>query len=322
MRNTFCLINALLFLAYAVASSGAQYPNRPVRFVVPFPPAGGVDIVARTVGEKLSPRIGQPIVIENRPGGGTTIGTEIAAKSTPDGYTLLVGPIGGAAIAQAYYRKLGYDLRTDFAPITKIGYGTIVLVVPPSLGVSSVKELVTLAKAKPGQLTFASSGTGALIHLTGELFKQMAGVDILHVPYKGTSQLLPDLIDGRVSMALDSMPAHLPHIKAGRLRALAVASLQRSAQLPDVPTLSEVGLAGFQSNTDYALYAPARTPRDIVAVLNRETNVVLQQPDVRAKLAAQGIEISGSTPEALHKELMEELAKWTKVIRSAKINPE
>jgi tripartite-type tricarboxylate transporter receptor subunit TctC len=322
MRNAFRLTLTLILLALPVVSSSAQYPTRPIRFVVPFPPGGGVDIVARTVGEKLSPRIGQAIVVENRPGGGTTIGTEIAAKSTPDGYTLLVGPIGGAAIAQAYYRKLAYDLRTDFAPITKIGYGTIVLVVPPGLGVASAKELIALAKAKPGQLTFASSGTGALIHLTGELFKQMAGVDILHVPYKGTSQLLPDLLDGRVSMALDSMPAHLPHIKAGRLRALAVASLQRSAQLPEVPTLSEVGLTGFQSNTDYALYAPARTPNDIIAVLNRETNVVLQQSDVRAKLGAQGIEVSGSTPEALHKELLEELAKWSKVIKTANIKPE
>jgi tripartite-type tricarboxylate transporter receptor subunit TctC len=322
MGDTMRLIAAAALLVYATLSSAAQYPARPIRFVVPFPPAGGVDIVARTVGEKLSPRLGQPIVIENRPGGGTTIGTEIAAKSTPDGYTLLVGPIGGAAIAQAYYRKLNYDLRRDFAAITTIGYGTIVLVVPPSLGVTSVKELIALAKAKPGQLTFASSGTGALIHLTGELFKQMAGVDILHVPYKGTAQLLPDLLDGRVSMALDSMPAHLPHIRAGRLRALAVASRQRSAQLPDVPTLSEVGLKGFQSNTDYALYAPAGTPKDIIAILNRETNVVLQQPDVRAKLAAQGIDVAGSTPEALYAELMEELAKWSKVIRNANIKPE
>jgi tripartite-type tricarboxylate transporter receptor subunit TctC len=322
MRKTFRLLVSLLFLGLPMVSPGAQYPSRPIRFVVPFPPGGGVDIVARTVGEKLSARIGQSIVVENRPGGGTTIGTEIAAKSTPDGYTLLVGPIGGAAIAQAYYPKLSYDLRSDFAPITKIGYGTIVLVVPPSLGVSSVKELIALAKAKPGQLTFASSGTGALIHLTGELFKQTARVDILHVPYKGTSQLLPDLIDGRVSMALDSMPAHLPHIKAGRLRAFAIASLQRSAQLPDVPTLSEVGLKGFQSNTDYALYAPARTPGDIIALLNRETNIVLQQPDVRAKLGAQGIEVSGSTSEVLHKELLAELAKWTKVIKNANIKPE
>ncbi|MDB5904104.1 MAG: protein bugT precursor-like protein [Betaproteobacteria bacterium] len=319
----------LVHLLAAAACSGviaqpalAQYPTRPIRIIVPFTAAGGVDIVARTVGEKLSVRLKQPVVVDNRPGGGTTLGTELAAKSTPDGYTLLVGPVGGAAIAQAYYRKHGYDLRRDFAAITKIGFGTVVLVVPPSLGVSSVKELIALAKAKPGQLTFASSGTGALIHLTGELFKQMAGVEILHVPYKGSSQLLPDLLDGRVSMALDSMPAHLPHIKAGRLRALAVASLQRSAQLPDVPTLSEAGLTGFQSNTDYALFGPARTPKDIVALLNRETNAVLQQADVRAKLAAQGIEVSGSTPEALHAEVLSELDKWTKVIRAANIKQE
>jgi len=316
------LLGATGMLALAASLFAAQYPTRPIRIIVAFPPGGGVDIVARTLGEKLSPRLGQAIVIENRPGAGTTLGTDIAAKSTPDGYTLLEGPIGGAAIAQWYYPKLSYDMRRDFAPITKIGYGTIVLVVPPSLGVSSVKELIALAKAKPGQLTFASSGTGALIHLTGELFKQMAGVDILHVPYKGTTQLLPDLLDGRVSMALDSMPAHLPHIKTGRLRALAVASRQRSAQLPEVPTLIEAGLPGFQSNTDYALYAPARTPKDIIALLNRETNAVLQQSDVRAKLAVQGIEVSGSTPEALQAEVVDELAKWTKVMRKANIKAE
>jgi tripartite-type tricarboxylate transporter receptor subunit TctC len=316
------LVAATAFLGMVAPPALAQYPTRPIRIIIPFPAAGGVDIVARTVGEKLSARLKQPVVVENRPGAGTTLGTELAAKSTPDGYTLLIGPVGGAAIAQAYYRKLGYDLRRDFAAITKIGFGTVVLVVPPSLGVSSVKELIALAKAKPGQLTFASSGTGALIHLTGELFKQMAGVEILHVPYKGSAQLLPDLLDGRVSMALDSMPAHLPHIKAGRLRALAVASLQRSAQLPDVPTLSEAGLTGFQSNTDYALFGPARTPKEIVALLNRETNAVLQQPDVRAKLAAQGIEVSGGTPEALHAEVLSELDKWTKVIRAANIKQE
>ena len=325
IETVMTLVRLIVVAASLVAlapPAAAQYPTRPIRFVAPFPPGGGVDIVARTVGEKLSPRLGQPIVIENRPGAGATIGTELAAKSTPDGYTVLIAPIGGIAIAQSYYRKIGYDLRRDFAPITKIGYGTVVLVVPPSLGVASVKELIALAKAKPGQLTFASSGTGGLIHLTGELFKQMAGVDILHVPYKGTTQLLPDLIDGRVSMALDSMPAHLPHIKAGRLRPLAVASLQRSPQLPDAPTLSELGLTGFQSNTDYAMYAPRGTPKEVVTVLNRETNVVLQQPDVRAKLAALGIELVGSTPEALQAEVNTELVKWARVIKAANIKQE
>ncbi len=313
---------ATTILVLVSPPAAAQYPTKPVRFIVPFPPGGGVDIVARTIGEKLSARLGQSIVIDNRPGAGTTLGTGLAVKSAPDGYTLLVGPVIGAAIVQAYYRKLGFDIRSDLAPITKIGYGTVVLVVPPSLGVSSVKELIALAKAKPGQLSFASSGTGALIHLTGELFKQMAGVDILHVPYKGTTQLLPDLIDGRVSMAIDSMPAHLPHIKSGRLRALGVASRKRSAQLPEVPTMTEAGVSGFESYTDYALYAPAGTPKPIVGLLNKETNTVLQLADLRAKLGAIGIEITGSTPQALQAEVVDEVAKWTKVIKDANIKPE
>jgi tripartite-type tricarboxylate transporter receptor subunit TctC len=293
-----------------------------VRFIAPFPPGGGVDIVARTVGEKLGTRLGQTVVVDNRPGASATLGTSLAAKSTPDGYTLLVAPVIGLAIAQGYHRKLDYDLRRDFEPVSKIGFGTVVMVVPPSLGVKSVKEVIALAKAKPGQLSYASSGIGGLIHLTGELFKQMAGVDILHVPYKGTTQLLPDLIDGRVSLAIDSLPAHIPHIKAGRLRALGVARKTRSAQLPDVPTMSEAGVPRFESYTDYALYAPAGTPRAVVALLNRELQPVLQQPDLRAKLDAIGIEIAGSTPEALRAEVAAEIARWTKVIRDANIKQE
>ena len=302
--------------------AAAQYPTKPIRVIASYPPGGGVDIVARTLSEKLSARLGQSLVVDNRPGAGTIIGTELAAKSPPDGHTLLVGPIGAALIAQIYYRTQAFDIRRDFAFISKIGFGTMVLVVPPSLGVTSVKELIALAKAKPGQLTFASSGTGANIHLSGEMFKQRAGINIVHVPYKGTTQLLPDLIEGRVSMALDSMPAHLPHIKSGRLRALAVASLKRSAQLPDVPTISEAALPGFQANTDYALYAPAGTPNEIVARLNRETIAALEQPDLRAKLAALGIEVSGSTPEAMRAEVLSEFDKWTKVIAEANIKPE
>jgi len=185
-----------------------------------------------------------------------------------------------------------------------------------------VKELIALAKAKPGQLSFASSGIGGLIHVTGELFKQTAGVNILHVPYKGTTQLLPDLLDGRVSMAIDSLPAHLPHIQGGRLRALGVARKTRSPQLPDVPTMSEAGVPGFESYTDYALYAPAGTPKTVVVLLSRETNAALQLPDVRAKLAGLGIEISGGTPEALGAEVASEFAKWTKVVRDAGIQQE
>lgn len=319
----FTRVALACMLAAAGSLATAQtYPSRPVRIIVPFPTGGGVDIVGRTVGEKLSARLGQAVVVDNRPGAGATLGTSIAAKSTPDGYTLLVGPVIGLAIAQAYYRKLDYDLRRDFAPVSKIGFGTVVMVVPASLPANSVKEVIALARAKPGQLSFASSGTGGLIHLTGELFKQMTAIHIFHVPYKGTSQLLPDLIDGRVSMAIDSLPAHIPHIKSGKLKALGVARKTRSAQLPDVPTMTEAGVAGFESYTDYALYAPAGTPAATVAQLNREMVPILQLADVKTRLDAIGIEVAGSTPEALRKEVVDEVARWTKVIRDAQIKQE
>ena len=306
-------------LVAALPALAQPYPVRPIRFIVPFPPGGGVDIVARAVGEKLSPRLGQPIVVENKPGAGTTIGTEAAAKSAPDGYTLLVGPIGGQAIVHHMYPKRGFDIRRDFAPVSRIGYGTIIFVVPQASRAQSVKEFVAMAKASPGKLTFASSGPGALIHLTGEMFKQAAGIDLTHVPYKGTTQILPDLLDGRVDMALDSMPAYLPHLKSGRVRALAVASRERSSLMPDLPTMAEAGVPDVVSATDYALYAPAGTPKEVIALINREVNAVLQMPDLRARLAAQGIEAQGGTPESLQAELADEIAKWGRVIAEAKI---
>jgi tripartite-type tricarboxylate transporter receptor subunit TctC len=309
-------------LASAAIPAAAQYPVRPVRFIAPFPPGGGVDIVARALGEKLSPRLGQPVVIENKPGAGTTIGTDAVAKSAPDGYTLLVGPIGSQAIVHHMYPKRSFDIRRDFAPISRIGYGTIVFIVPQASRASSVTDFVAMAKANPGKLTFASSGVGALIHLTGEMFKQAAGIDLTHIPYKGTTQILPDLLDSRVDMALDSLPAYLPHLKAGRVRALAVASRERSSLMPELPTMAEAGVPGVVSSTDYGLYAPAGTPRDIVVLLNREVNAVLLLPDLRAKLAAQGVEVSGSTPEAMQAELADEIAKWGRVIRDANIKPD
>ncbi len=305
----------------AAAPAAPQYPTKPIRVIAAFPAGGGVDIVARALSERLSARLGQSVVVDNRPGAGTTIGTELAVKSAPDGYTLLVGPIGSALIAQIYYRK-DFDMRRDLVFISKIGYGTIVLAVSPGLGVTSVKELIALAKTKPGQLTFASSGNGSNIHLTGEMFKQRAGLDIVHVPYKGSALMLPDLIEGRVSMALDSMPAHLPHIKSGRLRALAVASLKRTPQLPDVPTMIEAGMPGFQSNTDYALFAPANTPKEIVARLNLETIAVLDMADLKARLATIGIEVSGSTPEIMRAEVFADFDKWAKVLKDGNIKHE
>ena len=308
--------------ATAYTQPNAQYPARPVKIIVPFPAGGATDILTRVVGQKLSERIGQQMPIDNRPGAGANIGAEAAAKSPPDGYTLLMGSIASHSIALSYYKTLGYDVRKDFAPIAMTGAITNVLVVHPALPVRNVRELIALARAHPGQLNFASSGTGGLIHLTGELFKQMAKIDIVHVPYKGTALFLPDLLNGQIAMSLDTLPPHLPFIKTGKLRALAVTTVKRSPVLPDLPTVAEAALPGFESVAIYALLAPAGTSKDIVTSLNRETNVVLQMGDVKDKLSAQGIEPLGGTPEAVSAIIRNEVAKWARVIKEGGITPE
>jgi len=308
--------------ATAYAQPNAQYPARPVKIIVPFPAGGATDILTRVVGQKLSERIGQQMPIDNRPGAGANIGAEAAAKSPPDGYTLLMGSIASHSIALSYYKTLGYDVRKDFAPIAMTGAITNVLVVHPALPVRNVRELIALARAHPGQLNFASSGTGGLIHLTGELFKQLAKIDIVHVPYKGTALFLPDLLNGQIAMSLDTLPPHLPFIKTGKLRALAVTTVKRSPVLPDLPTVAEAALPGFESVAIYALLAPAGTSKDIVTSLNRETNVVLQMGDVKDKLSAQGIEPLGGTPEAVSAIIRNEVAKWARVIKEGGITPE
>ncbi len=312
---------ALLLIASGIAQS-QQYPSRPIRFIVPFPPGGGVDIVARAVGEKLAPRLGQPVVIDNKPGAGTTIGTAAAAQSAPDGYTLLVSGIGSQAIVHYMHPKRCFDMQRDSVPVARIADGTIAFVVPQSSPAKSVQDFVALAKANPGKFTFASSGVGGLIHLTGEMFKQAAAIDLTHVPYKGTTQILPDILDARVDLALDSLPAYLPHIQSGKVRVFAVASRSRSSLLPELPTMAEAGVPGVVSATDYALFAPAGTRRDIVMRLYRETAAVLEMAEVRAKLATQGIEVRGGTPEALQAELADEMVKWGRVIKQANITPE
>lgn len=313
---------AAVLMAASAAALAQAYPNKTIRIVVPFPPGGGVDIVGRSLAEKLQASLKQTVIVDNKPGAGTTIGTEAVAKAAPDGYTLLVGPIGGQAIVGLMLTKISFDMRKDFAPVSRVGYGTVAFVVPAGSPAKSVQEFVALAKAQPGRFTFASSGTGALIHLTGEMFKQAAGINLTHVPYKGTTQILPDILDARVDMALDSLPAYLPHLKSGKLRALAVASKARSSVVPELPTMGEVGYPGVISATDYSVFAPAGTPRDIIALLNREVAAALQAPDLRAKFATLGIEPSASTPEALQAELLEEFAKWGRVIREANIKPE
>jgi tripartite-type tricarboxylate transporter receptor subunit TctC len=305
----------------AVAQANA-FPTKPLRFVVPFPAGGGVDLVARTLAEKISNRLGQSIVIENRPGAGTAIGTEIVVKSAPDGYTWLVSPVGGQGVLHAMKAKLPFDARKDLVSVGRIAYGTIALVVPASSKAKTVQELVAIAKANPGKMTYASSGTGALIHLTGEMFKLAAQIDMVHVPYKGTIQIIPDLIDGRVDMALDSLPAYLPHLKAGRLRALAVASRQRSVLLPEQPTMAEVGLPSVVSFTDYGMFAAAGTAPDIVNLMNRELLHALSLEDVKAKLAAAGIDVAPSHPDQMRAELLDEYKKWAGVVKAAGLKPE
>ena len=311
---------AVLAMTFMTAAVWAQsYPNRPIKLIAPYPAGGGVDAVARLIGERLAMRVGQPVVIDNKPGAAATIGGDALAKSAPDGYTLMVGSITDYAIAPHVHKSLGFGMQKDFAPVVELGYGTVVLVVSSDFPPRNVKELIALAKSKPGELSYASSGIGGLQHLNGEMFKQMAGVNMVHVPYKGTAQLLPDLLAGRVPMAIDSLPAHLPHIKSGKVRVLAVASTTRAATLPDVPTMTEAGLPGYESATNYTLFAPSGTPKDVVALLNKETNAILQMPDVREKLQTQGIVITGGTVDAVERRIPRELEKWAKVVKGSNL---
>ena len=305
---------------FAVPNAFAQnYPNRPIKLIAPYPAGGGVDSVARLLGEKLSARLNQAIVIDNKPGAAGTIGADALAKSSADGYTLMLGSITDYAIASNVHKSLGFDMRKDFAPIAELGYGTVVLVVNADFAARNVKELIAMAKAKPGDLSFASSGLGGLQHLNGEMFKQMAGVDLVHIPYKGSTQLLPDLLAGRVPMAFDSLPPHLPHIKSGKVRALAVASAARSSAIPDVPTMAEAGITGYESATNYTLFAPAGTSKDIVSMLNKEVNLILKTPEVREKLTSMGITITGGTVDSVEKRIPAEIDKWNRVVKNGNL---
>ena len=305
---------------FAVPNAFAQnYPNRPIKLIAPYPAGGGVDSVARLLGEKLSARLNQAIVIDNKPGAAGTIGADALAKSSADGYTLMLGSITDYAIAPNIHKSLGFDMRKDFAPIAELGYGTVVLVVNADFAARNVKELIAMAKAKPGDLSFASSGLGGLQHLNGEMFKQMAGVDLVHIPYKGSTQLLPDLLAGRVPMAFDSLPPHLPHIKSGKVRALAVASAARSSAIPDVPTMAEAGITGYESATNYTLFAPAGTSKDVVSMLNKEVNLILKTPEVREKLTSMGITITGDTVDSVEKRIPAEIDKWNRVVKNGNL---
>jgi tripartite-type tricarboxylate transporter receptor subunit TctC len=308
----------LLFAVLVLAGSAAraEYPEKTVRIVVPYPPGGFNDTLGRIVAQKLTEAWGQPAVIENRPGGGTLIGTDSVAKAPPDGYTLLVVAFP-FAVNPSLYAKLPYDTVKDFAPLLLAGQTPNLLVVNPAVPIHSVKELIAAAKAKPGSLSYGSTGSGSSNHLSMELFRTMTGVDLVHVPYKGSAPMVTDLLGGHVHVAFDNTPNVLPQVKAGKLRALAITSATRSAMVPDVPTVAEAGVPGYEVGVWFGIVAPAGTPPAVVAKLNAELNRMLTLPDVKQKFADQGVEPVGGSPERFAAHLTAQIEKWTKVVKES-----
>ncbi|HEY7945398.1 MAG TPA: tripartite tricarboxylate transporter substrate binding protein [Casimicrobiaceae bacterium] len=302
-------------LLLAAGAWAQAYPTKPIRLVVPFPAGGTTDILARQVAQRLSVSLGQSVIVDNRPGAAGNIGSDLVAKSALDGYTLLMGTVGTHAINPSLYTRMPYDHVKDFVPIVLVAGVPNVLEVTPSLPVNSVADLIKLAKEKPGQLNFASSGSGTSIHLSGELFKTMAGVDMMHVPYKGSAPAVTDLMGGQVQLMFDNLPSSLAQIKAGKLRAIAVTSAQRAPALPNVPTIAESGLPGFEASSWFGMLAPAGTPSAIVARLNADVNQWLQTAEAKEKLLAQGAVAAGGTPEQFAAHIRAETEKWAKVVK-------
>ena len=321
-RTRITGLHAATLLALASAGSLAQnYPAKAVRVVVPFLAGGSTDIVGRTVAQKLAEMWGQPVFVDNRPGGGTTIGTDAVAKAAPDGYTLLVTP-APFTINPSLLAKIPYDSLNDFAPITLINTTPLVMVVHPGVPAKTVKEFIALAKSKPGQLNFGSSGTGGSNHLAGELFDAMAGVKMVHIPYKGNAGALTDIVGGHLDVVYNGLTSALALIKGGKLRVLAVTSLQRTAALPDVPTLNESGLKGFEAVAWNGLTAPAKTPREVILKINADVLKIVNSPELKERLKAEGSDPVGSSPEQFAAFLRSEVAKWAKVIKIAGVRPE
>ena len=311
-----------VFLLWGAAQAYAAqpYPTKPVRLVIPYPPGGPTDFVGRLVGQKLSPLLGQQVVVDNRPGAGTIIGSEIVLRAAADGYTLLFGTGGGTFLAPLMLPKVPYDPHRDFAPVAMLVQSPQVLVVHPSVAAKSVSELVALAKSKPGVLNFASVGTGTSPHLGGELFQALTGTKLVHVPYKGTAPAMTDLISGQVQMMFTSMPTVLAHVKAGRLRLLGTGGTKRSAVIPDTPPIGET-VPGFELITWYGVFAPVRTPADIIKRLNADIAKVLNDPESKDRLGGQGLEPTVMTPEELKRYTTNDTGRWAKLIKSAGIKP-
>jgi len=311
----FVLLAALV----AMPAPAQTYPSKPVRLVLPYPPGGGTDTIGRPLAQKMTEGLGQQVIVENRGGAGGNIGMEAVARSAPDGYTIVMALTAQLAVNPALFQKVPYDPVKDYAPITLLGSGGYVLVVHPSLPVKSVKELIAFAKSRPGQIAYSSSGNGSGGHLAAELLNGMAGIRLLHVPYKGGGAALMDLIAGQVQVLFTTQLAGWPHVQSGRIRALASSTAKRPASLPDLPTIAEAGVPGFDAGVWYGMLAPAGTPREIVMRLNSEFVRVLNLPDYRALLVNNTIEPIGSSPEELARYTRSELVKWAKVVKEGKL---
>jgi tripartite-type tricarboxylate transporter receptor subunit TctC len=318
-RSAICLsIASAVALAAAAPAAAQAYPTKPIRLVVPYPPGGPTDFVGRLVGQKVSQLVGQQVVVDNRPGAGTIIGTEIVVRGTPDGYTILFGTGGGTFLTPLMVPKVPYDPHKDLAPVAKLVQSPQVLVVHPSVAAKSVSELIALAKAKPGAYNFASVGTGTSPHLGGELLQSLAGIKLVHVPYKGTAPAMTDLISGQVHIMFTSMPTVLAHVKAGRLRLLATGGTRRSAVIADTPTVADT-LPGFELVTWYGIFAPARTPAAVITRLNGAIGEALRDAEVSARLAAQGLEPVVMTPAELRSYITNDVGRWARLIKAAGI---
>ena len=306
-------------LALCSAAHAQSYPARPVRLVVPSTPGGSVDTLARAVATRLSDKWGQQAVVDNRPGAGGVIAADLTAKAPADGYTLIMCTVASCATNVSLYRNLPYDPVRDFEPVTLVATQNLMLLVHPSVAAATVKDLIGLAKSSPGKYSFASAGNGTGGHLSGELFKLLAGIDLLHVPYKGVAPALLDVVSGQVSMTFSSILTSLPQVRSGKLKALAVTGAKRSPAAPELPTMIEAGVKGYESATWYGVLAPARTPKNIVNKLNADIVAIVKQPDVYDRLSKEGADPVGSTPQEFGVYIKSEIAKWSKVVKAAKI---
>jgi tripartite-type tricarboxylate transporter receptor subunit TctC len=319
MKRSICI---LLAMAFATAAAAQNFPSKPVRVVITYPPGGSTDVVGRALASRLTEVLGQQVVVDNRGGAGGIIGSDIVAHATPDGYTVLLGTSAGMSINPLLHKKLPYDVQRDFAPISLVVINPQALVAHPALPAKDVQELIKLARAKPGQINYASPGVGSPNHMGMELLKSMTGINVVHVPYKGGGPAMTELLAGQVQLLFNSIPSVLPQVKAGRLKALAVGSARRSPAMPDVPTVAESGVPGYEYATWYGLFAPADTPRAVIAQLNKAVAAALKNPELAQSLASQGSEPNPTTPDELARFVKSEHDRWSRVVKAAHMTAE